>query len=145
MSAFSFIQSQFNNFSNTIIDLTSNEIIYDFKIRDALFNIVKINIVNAQNLSILKLKYQRKTIDAIVFATTKIKIYYDVKHTSIFFNENDYAYLRLNKNYKLSDRFNSKFSQQRCEFFKILRRVERLIYELNLSSTWRVHFVIFIA
>ena len=143
--AFSFIQAQLNNSFNKVIDLISNEMIYDFKIKNALFNITKVNIVNAQDLSIQRLKYQRITIDAIVFATTKIKIYYDVKHTSILFNEDDYVYLRLNKNYKLSKRFNSKLSQQRCDFFKILRRVERLTYKLNLSSTWRVHSIIFIA
>ena len=69
--------------------------IYDFKIKDALFSITKINTVNAQNLSTQRLKYQRKTINATVFATTKIKIYYDVKLTSILFNEDDYVYLRL--------------------------------------------------
>ena len=143
--ALSSIQAQLNNSLNTVIDLVSNEMIYDFKIRDALFSITKINTVNAQDLSTQRLKYQRKTIDAIVFATTKIKIYYDVKHTSILFNENDYVYLRLNKNYKLSKRLNSKLSQQRCDFFKILRLVERLAYKLNLSSTWRVHSIIFIA
>ena len=99
--------------------------IYDFKIRDALFNITKINIVNAQDLSTQRLKYQQKTIDAIAFATTKVKIYYDVKHTSILLKKDEYVYLRLNKEYKLSKRLNSKLSQQRCEFFKILQRVHQ--------------------
>ena len=142
---FSSIQTQLNNSLNTITDLISNEIIYDFKIRNALFSITRINIVNAQDLSTQRLKYQRETIDAIVFATTKIKIYYDVRHTSIFLNEDDYVYLRFNKDYKLLKWLNSKLSQQRCDFFKILRRVKRLTYKLNLSSTWRVHLVIFIA
>ena len=139
------IQAQLNNSLNTATNLVSNEMIYDFKIRDALFNITKVNIVNAQDLSIQRLKYQRETIDVTVFATTKVKIYYDVRHTSILLKKDEYVYLRLNKEYKLSKRFNSKLSQQRCEFFKILQRVERLTYKLNLSSTWRVHSVIFIA
>ena len=143
--ALSSIQAQLNNSLNTATDLVSNEMIYDFKIRDALFNITKINTVNAQNLSAQRLKYQQETTDAIVFAATKTKIYYDVRHTSILFKKNEYVYLRLNKEYKLSKRLNSKLSQQRCEFFKILQRVERLTYKLNLSSTWRVHSVIFIA
>ena len=143
--ALSSIQAQLNNSLNTVIDLVSNEMIYDFKIRDALFNITKINIVNAQDLSTQRLKYQQETTDATVFATTKAKIYYDVRHTSILLKKDEYVYLRLNKEYKLSKRFNSKLSQQRCELFQILQRVERLAYKLNLSSTWRVHSVIFIA
>ena len=133
--ALSFIQAQLNNSLNTATDLVSNEMIYDFKIRNALFSITKINTVNAQDLSTQRLKYQQETIDAIVFAATKIKIYYDVKHTSILLNEDDYVYLRLNKDYKLSRRLNSKLSQQRCDLFKILRRVDRLTYQLNLLST----------
>ena len=143
--ALSFIQVQLNNTFNIVTDLVSNEIIYDFKIRDALFSITRVNTVKTQNLSIQRLKYQQETIDAIVFATTKIKIYYDVRHTSIFLKKNEYVYLRLNKEYKLSRKFNSKLSQQRCESFKILKRVERLVYKLKLSSIWRVHSVIFIA
>ena len=119
--------------------------IYDFKIKDALFNITRVSIVNTQDLSTQRLKYQQETTDATVFATTKVKIYYDARHTSILLKKDEYVYLRLNKKYKLSKRFNSKLSQQRCEFFKILQRVERLTYKLNLSSTWRVHSIIFIA
>ena len=95
---FSSIQTQFNNTFNTFTDLISNEIIYDFKDKNALFNITRIDIVNAQNLSTQRLKYQRKAINAIVFATTKIKIYYDVRHTSIFLKKTNTFIYDLTKN-----------------------------------------------
>ena len=47
----------------------------------------------------------------------------------------DRAYLRLNHDYHLSDKFNRKLSSQRCDSFLIKRRIERLAYELKLPRT----------
>ena len=129
---------------NVIIELFSNEIIYKFKVWNALFSIIEIIIVNISNLFVQRMKYQRKIVDVTNFVVVKIKVYYDVKHTSIFFEKYEYVYLWLNKRYKLSKKFNSKLSQQCCEFFKILKRVERLVYKLKLSLIWLVYSVIFI-
>ena len=129
------IQTQFNNTSNVVIELSSNEIIYKFKVRNALFSIIEINIVNISDLFAQRMKYQRETVDVTNFVAVKIKVYYDVRHTSILLKKDEYVYLRLNKEYKLSRKLNSKLSQQRCEFFKILKRVEQLVYKLKLSST----------
>ena len=131
----SIIQTQLNNSFNVVTDLSSNEIIYDFKVKNALFNIIEINTVNTLNLSTQRMKYQREVVDATDFVVAKIKIYYDARHTSILLRSDEKTYLQLNKDYKLFDKLNSKLSQQRCESFKILERVERLAYRLELSST----------
>ena len=81
-----------------------------------------------------RLKYQQKTADVTIFVNVKIKIYYDVKHQFIFFRFDDRVYLRLHQNYKFFDNHNRKMFNQRCEFFIVKRRVERLAYELNLST-----------
>ena len=47
----------------------------------------------------------------------------------------DRAYLRLNHDYHLFNKFNRKLSLQRCDLFLIKRRIERLIYELKLFRT----------
>ena len=124
-----------NNSLNVVTNLSSNEIIYDFKVKDALFNIIEINTVKTLNLSAQRMKYQREVVDAIDFVVAKIKIYYDARHTFILLRSNEKTYLQLNKDYKLFDKLNSKFSQQRCESFKIFERVERFAYKLELSST----------
>ena len=121
-----------NNVFNVIIDLSINEIIYDFKIRDALFNFFTTLI--EIDLSIKRLKYRQKTIDATVFVNVKIKIYYDVRHISLLFKTKNYVYFRLYHKYQLSNRLNKFFFQQRCEFFLIKRKIKRLIYKLKLSS-----------
>ena len=97
------------------------------------------------DLSAQRLKYRRKAVDVIVFVNAKFKIYYDVKHTSLLLNFDDYVYLRLHHEYQLFDKLNKKLSQQRCEFFLIKKRVKRLVYELDFFSTWRVHSIMFVA
>ena len=136
------LQTQLNNFFNVIIELFVNEINYDFKIRDTFFNFFVASI--AVNLSAQKLKYRQKTVDVTAFVNVKVKIYYDARHTSLLFKTEDYAYLRLHHEYQLSIKFNKKISQQRCDSFFVKKRIDRLIYELDFSSAWRVHFIIFI-
>ena len=143
--AFSTIQFQLNNTFNIATDLSLNEIIYGFKVKDAISNLIAFNTANVQNLSIQRMKYQREIVDVTNFATVKIKIYYDSRHISIRLKQSEKIYLQLNKDYKLFDKSNSKLFQQKCESFRIFERIERFAYRLKLLSTWRIHFVVFIA
>ena len=63
----------------------------------------------------------------------------------LLLNSRDYVYFRFNQNYQLSNKSNRKFSQQRCELFKIIRRVKKLTYEFEFFFAWRIYFVVFIA
>ena len=90
--------------------LLFTKIIYDFKVKNALFNIIEINIINTLNLSIQHMKYQREIVDTIDFVVAKIKIYYNARHTFILLKSNEKSYLQLNKDYKLFDKLNSKLS-----------------------------------
>ena len=133
--ALSFIQTQLNNAFNVVTNLSSNEINYDFKMKDILINFNNIITANSVDLSIKRFEYRQKAVDVIAFAAVKSKVYYDVKHTLILLKVDEYVYLRLHQDYQLSNKSNRKFSQQRCELFKIIRRMRRLIYEFELSST----------
>ena len=143
-SRFSFIQAQLNNAFNVVTNLSSNEINYDFKVKDTLISLNNIITANSVDLSIKRLEYRQEAIDVIAFVVVKSKVYYDVKHTFILLKVDEYVYLRFHQDYQLSSKSNRKFSQQRCEFFKIIRRMKRLIYEFELSSAWRIHLVVFI-
>ena len=79
-----------------------------------------------------KFIFRKKIVDVTFFVNAKIKIYYDVKHTSLLIKKN-YAFLKLNYDYRLSIYFNRKLFQQQCDFFLIKKRIKRLIYELKLS------------
>ena len=99
---------------------------------------------NSKNIFNRRLKYQREIVDVTVFVNVKIKIYYDARHQSIFLQFDDKIYLKLHQNYNLLDRFNKKMFNQRCEFFIVKRRVDRLVYELKLFAHWRVYSIIFV-
>ena len=98
-------------------------------------NFIEINTTNAQNLSIQRMKNQRKIVNVTNFAIVKIKIYYNFRHISIRLKQNKKTYLQFNKKYKLFDRLNSKFFQQKCKSFRIFERIERFAYKLKFSST----------
>ena len=126
------LQIQLNNVVNAFTKLSLNEIIYDFRIKKFIF-VVKFQNMS-KNIFQQRLKYQRETVDVIFFVNAKIKMYYDVRHQSIFFRFDDRVYFRLHQKYQLSNRSNKKMFNQRFEFFIVKRRVDRLTYKLKLST-----------
>ena len=92
------IQSQLNNSSNVATRLSSNEIIYDFRVRDTILTLNQ----KDQHESIIdrRKEYQTKASDAIAFVNAKMKMYYDFRHKSFLLNSENKVYSRFNKNYK---------------------------------------------
>ena len=81
------------------------------------------------------MKYKQKAVVTIAFVNAKAKVYYDVRHQLFMFNVEDRVYFRLHHEYTLSDHFNKKMFNQRYDSFMIKRRVNRLVYEFDLSVT----------
>ena len=139
VATLSTIQSQLNNSSNVVTRLSSNEIIYDIRVRDTILTLNQRD--QHESITNWRKKYQTKVSDAIAFVNAEIKVYYDFKHKSLLLNSENKVYLRLNKSYKLSNH-HKKLFQQRCKLFLVKRKVERLAYELKLFSNWRIHSII---
>ena len=114
------LQLFFNNVVNVIIEHASNEIVLKFKFRKILTIIVSkkfIAIIDVKKkFANNKFIFRKKIVDVTFFVNAKIKIYYDVRHTSLLIKKN-YAFLKLNYDYRLSIHFNRKLSQQKCDFF----------------------------
>ena len=129
------LQLFFNNVINVIINYVSNEIVFKFKSREMLTIIVIkkfTTIIDVKKkFANDKFIFRKKIVDVTFFVNAKIKIYYDVKHTSLLIKKN-YAFLKLNYDYRLSTHFNRKLFQQRCDFFLIKKRIKRLTYKLKL-------------
>ena len=83
--------------------------------------------------------------DAIVFATLKMKDIYNFYHKSIFFEEEDQVNLRLYREYYISTITFKKIDQQLVDSFRVLKRIERLIYQLDLSANIQIYNIISIA
>ena len=137
------LQAQLNNAFNVIIDRSLNEMIYEFKLRDVLIALTR-KFIKIDDIDFERFRHQREAIDAISYVMTKVKIIYDSRHTFLLFKSDDKVYLRLHKRYTLSSKSNAKLFNQRIDSFLVKRRIERLIYELDLSSRSQIHFVIFV-
>ena len=95
-------------------------------------------IINEYRLSHIDVK------NAITFASLKIKKIYNTRHQPIFFKIGDLVNLRFYKNYKVSAITSKKIKSQLIKPFKILERIERLIYRMKLPANMKIHNVIFI-
>ena len=136
------LQANFNNFAFISTGKSSNEIVYDFRTTEisSLINSEdRFNYAAERSINV------SEAADAITFAEVKAKAWYDRKHKSMTLRVEDYAFLQLHRDYHLSDYPSKKLSQQYCDSFLIIKRVGKLAYELELSSHWRIHSVIFIA
>ena len=127
------MQTHLNNVSNAVIKLLANEINYEFKLR----NILSLNSTESNELINIveqRLKYRQEVANIIVLANIKTKIYYNAKYQLLLLRAKDKVYLRLYHDYQLFERFSKKLSKQRCDSFTIKRRVNRFVYELELSN-----------
>jgi hypothetical protein len=137
----SMIQSQMNNFMISL-DKTFNEIVYEFiSVQSTDFTR---NIIESQKFFTFT---RKQIVDVVAWAQMIMKQNYDRKHHFIHLKVDDYALLRLHKDYFIFS-FNilsKKLSQQYADFFRIIEKIDNLVYRLNFSNHWRIHFVVFIA
>jgi hypothetical protein len=88
---------------------------------------------------------------AMVYAQTKMSMYYNKNHKPVSFNVGDSVYINLQKDigtpgYKLpNDTVARKLSPRRVGPFKVLKKVGDLAYQLDISSNWRIHNMISVA
>lgn len=143
------LQLSLNNSINAATGHAPNEVALGFKPREVLTAIATKGfaaVAEAKtNFAEDRFIFRKEASDATSFANAKSKIYYDVRHTPLLMKSGDFAYLTLNRGYRLPSQPNRKLSQQRCGPFLIKRRVGRLAYELELPPAWRVHPVVSVA
>ena len=136
------IQSILNSSTSTSTEKSLNEINYDFKSNQSL------NLVAASASSELKSSIARISVaDALAFVSMSAKYYYNKDHTSKYFKKETSVFLRLHKEYNIfvNVLIIKKLDQQYTRLFKILKKVDRLAYELDIPTHWRIHFVVTIA
>ncbi len=146
----SFIQTFMNNVSNVSTELSSNEILYGFKVTKPLNLLNDTNAVNAKDddsftfLEEERIILRNEAENAIAFANVAMKIRLDSTRKQLNLNVENYVYLKLHKEYTQPGLTNRKFSKQRLESVKILEKVGKLVYKLDISTIWKIHSVIFV-
>ena len=149
ITLFSSIQAVMNNSTNVFTDVFSNEIFYEFKILK-ITNLLNNDVVRAKTENDIskiivekeRVMLKKKTENVIAHAQIMFKIRYDFKHKSIDLKTDQKIYIKLHRNYFQLDLKNRKYNKQRLKSVSILKKINRLIYRLKISETWKIHFVI---
>lgn len=109
------------------------------------FDLISISTFIASNVTraIIRLKAN----DNIAFGQMLIKHVYDRNHKFIIFNEEDWVLLRLHTGYEISIIviLGKKLSQQYSRPFRILKKIDKLAYKLDLLIHYAIWPVIFVA
>ena len=150
------IQRYINNSIFVIIEKIFNEAVYNFTSIQSIdlwkffSNIVvasssKFNFDVNNNFSFV-VRVRMKITNAITFAQIEIKRNYNNKHKSIYIRKKNYALIKLHYNYNIFFIvvLKLKYNQQYVEFFRILKRIKKLIYKLNLFVYYRIYSMLFI-
>ena len=130
-----------NNITNVTIDFAFNELIYKFRINDLLKLLKNLLTKNYNRFRLIKRKFVEKT---IIFVNVIQKLRYNATYTNLKLAVDDYVYLCLYNNYTISNFINKKLNQQRVNFFKILKKIDILIYRLELFLIMKIYSIIFI-
>jgi hypothetical protein len=143
------VEAIINNAPNVSTKRAPNEILYGFKLRDV-FSMIKENMVPRDATTANTVNFDRDTartdaVDAGKHASFHISRQYNKKHKDKEFGEGSLVFLRLGGGYKLRGIPKLKLGMQRVGPFRVLKKVGRLAYELELPPTWRIHPVISVA
>ena len=103
-----YIQIIVNNLFNNIIDLTFNEVCYDFRVKNFTSILFIDNFVSAKIFNKLRFIKREKVNDVITFIIIFIKIKYDIKYLFLNFKKKDETFLKLYYDYFIFNFFNRK-------------------------------------
>ena len=137
-----YIQVTLNNSLNSVTNASLNEIVYGFKTNDTLQLLADLP---AEEYSLLRTMRREEAESSIAWANAMAKHYYDAKHKPITFENGQNVFLKLHHGYSIPGLANRKLSQQRAGPFKVLAKVGRLAYRLELPPVMKIHPVISVA
>ena len=83
--------------------------------------------------------------DSLAFAEILMKENYDKKHTPRFFKTGDMVNIRLHRGYKLPSLVSRKYAPLFTGPFRVVKRIGRLAYKLDIPTDWKIHPVISVA
>ena len=134
---------ELNTAQNFFTKRTSFEMLYEIKSKISLLkHLTEISNMNANDF--LKNRQQIKShiTDCLSLTQVKMTILFDVKHKSLDLSEKVYLKLAKTEKSKYHLSRTSFLSIRKLKSYKILKQVFSLTYELNLSSSMKIHFVI---
>ena len=128
------IQAIINNSSSLTTGKTPNELAYGFSLRRPLDLLAALPTPDA-------LSARADATEAISFALLNQKLAYNRRHQRLFMKVGEWALLRLHKGYSIpaTARVTKKLTQQYVGPFRIMEKVGRLAYRLDVPPDWRIY------
>ena len=137
-----YIQGLLNN-SIHLIDFTLNDLLYRFRVREGLDLLASLNL-DMSDLNRLYIVKRQEAIDAMAFMNIVVKTCYNKIHKSLRLYEGSFVYLRLHYSYKIPNIY-YKYSNQQVGLFKVLAKVGKLVYRLELPPNMKIYLIISMA
>lgn len=119
--------------------MSPNEILYGFNVRDTLGLLTELPKKHFSRLRQLK---RDQAEESLAFANVMAKAYYNKSHKPLTVPKGSSVYLRLHNGYEIPDIRNHKLHQQRAGPFKVLDKIGRLAYRLELPPVMRMHPIV---
>lgn len=138
------LQSSHNNSTGTT-GRSRNEIVYGFKTNDIPSLLTSRESNKDLDISVIRFVHRREAQNAIIWAASKTKSWYNKHHQPMQMSVDDWTLLRLYRGYYLLGRLSPKLSQHYCRSFQIIERVGELAYRLELPPYYRIYSVISVA
>jgi hypothetical protein len=134
-------QSVFNNTRSAAIEKISNELLYEVTSN------LSLNVSSSNKIVDNHTQLRKEAQNVIDWIQMINKIHYDRRHSSLFLKVSEWVLLKLHHEYFISESKHiiKKIFTQYVEFFKIVQRIERLVYRMNVSFDWKIHSVFFVA
>ena len=139
-----YLQGSLNNSKNQSTGVSPNEILYGFNVRDTL-GLLSLPELPQEDFSRLRQMKREQAEDAIAFANIMAKAYYDSSHKPLSVPKGSSVFLRLHHGYKIPGVTNHKLHNQRVGPFKVLEKVGKLAYRLELPPLMLMHPVVSVA
>lgn len=133
------------NLNSAYSDTTKSsayEQLFGIKLQGPLDIVTTIDSPDIEQITELRPYLRQDAVLAMDFAIARAKRIYDAKYKAIEYSVGDEVYIRLHHGYNLPGKPGRKFSQQRSGLFKIIKRIGRLVYELDLPKEMRIHPVL---
>ena len=137
------LQAHMNN-SATSAGSSPNQIIYGFNVREPIDTALgpHPDYAASKQISAERLMHRNEAIQALALASAKAKEYFDRDHIPLLLSPGDKVFLNLGHGYSQPDQ-KGKLARRRTGPFKVLERVGRLAYRLEIPEPFgRIHDVV---
>ena len=138
------LQWHLNQAHHDAIGTSPHELLFGFRPRGPANALADEAAPAARSVRFLRESLRRDAEFSLSFAEARAKRSYDKRHRDITFEEGDWVWLKLHKGYHLPGKPHRKWSAQRSGPYKVLERVGRLAYKLDLGDQ-NIHPVISVA